>query len=199
MEQIISKGEIDELMKFKGEVRAAGMKGYVKFILKEEGEEGLKKLEDTMASFGYSIKSKEIGTRNYYPIGLWALFLLVIKRLFDWNDEKFQEMGRFALKTSFLTRTFMKYFVSVERLAKEVPKIWRTTYTVGELKVTEFSQEERYIILKLENFRFHPLQCEVLMGVLSGIVQMMVGSKATSKEKKCIHGGDEYHEFLVKW
>ncbi|GAI52915.1 unnamed protein product, partial [marine sediment metagenome] len=31
------------------------------------------------------------------------------------------------------------------------------------------------------------------------IIQMIVGSKVTSEETKCVHRGDEYHEFLLKW
>ena len=60
MEEIIIKKELDELMSLKGEVKGAGIKTHGEFILKEEEEEGLKKLEEIVTKLGYSIKYKEI-------------------------------------------------------------------------------------------------------------------------------------------
>ena len=48
MEEIISKEKLDELMKIKGEVKGIAMRENMNFILKEEGSEGVKKLENTV-------------------------------------------------------------------------------------------------------------------------------------------------------
>ncbi|MBZ9572269.1 hypothetical protein KJA15_02990 [Patescibacteria group bacterium] len=200
MEQIISKEEFNELMKIEGEVKEEPLKTTLEFVLKEKGKEGLKKLEDTMAKLGYPIKYQEIRSRDLYPIGLMAITLLVIKRLFNFNEEKFREMGRFEAKiSSLIIRVFMKFFVSLERMAKATPKMWKRHFTVGDLKTIELNKEKRYAILRLKNFRLHPLHCQALIGYFSSVVEMIVRSKATCEETKCPFRGDEYHEFLVKW
>ena len=57
------KKEIDGLMKIKGKERGGAPLRYMAdFILKEEGEEGLKKLEDTIAEFGYPIELRKVKT-----------------------------------------------------------------------------------------------------------------------------------------
>ena len=92
MEQIISKEEFDKFIKIEGQIRGVAFKTEEKFILKEEGEKGLKKLEEEMEKVGYSYS--RIKTMNFYPLGLQAISLLIIKRLFAYDNEKFQELGR---------------------------------------------------------------------------------------------------------
>jgi len=199
MEEIISKKEFDKFMTIKGESRGASIKGEANFVLKEEGEEGLKKLEDVITKLGYPIKYKEMKTMDFYPLGLEGITLLAIKRLFNYDDKKFQEMGRFESKLSFIIRLFMKYFFSIKRVIKEAPKMWRENYTVGDLKVAEFNEEKRYGIVRLENFRLNSILCENLKGFFPSILQMVAGKPVTCEETKCVFRGDDYHEFLLKW
>ena len=199
MEQIISKQELEELMNLKGEVKGTGIKTHGKFILKEEGEEGLKKLEDTIAEFGYPIKFREIKATTLYPFGVEAVILLAIKRLFNYDNKKFNEMGKFHAKVSLIIRLFLKHFVSLERVSEEGPKIWRRYFTIGNLEAPEINEEERYLIFRVKDFKFHPLHCQILMGSIPTIIQMIVGKKVTNQETKCVHRGDDYHEFLIKW
>ncbi len=198
-EYIISKQEFTELMRIKGKVRAVGMKSYADFILKEEGEEGLKKLENVLAELGYSIKFKEIRAMDFYPLGILVAMLVAIKRLFNYDDRKFREMGRFHTKASLLIKLFVRYFFSIERVLKELPKMWRKHLTVGDLKVAEYNKEKKYIILRLENYHCHPLHCQILIGYLPSALKMIIGNEGICEETKCIYKGDECHEFLVKW
>ncbi len=199
MEQIISKEELEELMRIEGETRGMSIKGEADFILKEEGEEGLKKLEETVANLGFPIKFNEVKSMDFYPLYVEAVMLVAIKKLFNYDEKKFQEMGRFESKLSLIIKLFIKYFVSLERAIKVAPRMWRENYTVGNLKVAEFDEEKKYALLRIENFRFHPLHCQDLKGYFSGVIQMIVGKPVTCQEMKCIHRGDEYHEFLMKW
>lgn len=199
MEEIISKQEFDELMKIKGEVRGVPLKNEAEFIAKEEGEEGLKKLEEVMANLGYPIKYREIRGMDFYPLGLLSVNLLAIKRLFNYDDEKFQAIGRFEAKLSFIIRLFLKYFVSLDKAIKEVPKMWKRYYTVGNLTIVEYNEKEKYLIVRIEDLPFHPLYCQVNKGFGASIIQMVVGSDVTCEEIKCAHKGEEYHEFLMKW
>ena len=199
MEQIISKEEVDELMKLKGEVRGIAIKSYAEFVLKKEGKEGLKRLEETMARIGYPIKYRKVKLTSFYSLGLEAITLTAIKRLFNYDDKKFQEMGRFESRTPIVIRLFLKYFVSIEMATEEASKVWRKYFTVGNLRIVKLDREKRYMIARIENFHFIPILCENLKGYIASITEMIINEETTCEETKCVHRGDEYHEFLVRW
>ena len=200
MEQIISKEEFDEIMKIKGEVRGISIKNIADFVRREKGEEGLNKLEDTMAKLGYPIKYKKIKTLKFYPLKWITISLIVIKKLFNFDDKKFQEIGRFTAKTPFTVRRFfMKPLFSTKIVKRETEKIWQKFFTVGSLRIKEFSEEKKYLILRVEDFHCHPLFCQAQIGLFSTISKMLLGTDVTCEETKCMHRGDDYHEFLVKW
>ena len=135
----------------------------------------------------------------FYPLGLEGLTLLIIKRLFNFNDETIKEMAVRQAKTSILIRLFTKSFLSVKKAAVLVPKMWRTIYTVGEAEVGEINEEEKYAVLIIKDFLIIPIYCLYLIGYFSSILQLIVGNKVTCKETKCPFKGDEYHEFVLKW
>ncbi len=199
MEEIITKEIVQELMKIKGETRGASMKGDLEYVLHKEGAEGLKKLEDEMARLGYPIRFKELRAMELYPVGVEAITFLVIKKLFNFDEEEFRKMGEFNSKVSLLIRLFMKYFVSLELLAKQAPKLWREYYSLGDLKIIEINKEKKYMIIRIENFYHHPIHCLTVEGYFVSIVKMVVKAPVTCKETKCINRGDEYHEYLMKW
>jgi len=199
MEQIISKKEVDELMKIKGEARGISIKGEAEFILKEKGEEGLKKLEDTMAKIGCPIKYSELKSLSFYPLKYEAITTLVLKEVFNFKEEDFRKVGAFEAKLSLIIKMFLQYFFSLGLMAKKAPIIWKRYYTVGNLTVPEFNKKEKYAILRLENFKLHSSHCRTLEGFFATLVQMVVKDSVTCKETKCTFKGDEYHEFLLKW
>lgn len=199
MEQVITKEAFDELMKLQGEVWGMGIKSSLNFLLKKEGEKRLRKLEQTVTNLGYPIKYENIKTRDFYPLGLDATILVVAERLFKYTHKDFYELGKSGVRYPSVIRTFMKYFVSFDRVIREVPKIWNQHFTVGDLKVAEYNKEKKYIVLRLEDFPLHPLHCPVFCGLFAGAIPMAFGGEGSCEETKCIHRGDEYHEFLVKW
>ena len=199
MEGIISKEERDELKKIKGQIRGIGTKDILEFVLKEEGKEGLKKLEDATVSLGYSVNYKDIKRMNFYPLVSLAVLFLLIKKLFNYNDEKLQEMGRFCSRSSAILRIFMKYLVSIENIAKEAPTMYKKYFTTGSLKIAEYDKKKKYIIARVENLRIHPTHCQYLVGYFSSVVEMVTRKLVTCEETKCVYNGSEYHEFLVKW
>lgn len=204
MEEIISKQEFDELMKIKGEVKGLVLKPPFTFVLKEEGEEGLKKLEDTITKLGYPIKHEEISEGNYYPVGLKAVTLTIMKRLFNYDDKKFRELGKFSAKLPMLVRFLFRYFISIDKLEKDpsvIKKIfpYHSLFSFGDLILSEVNKEKRYLILRLVGFDFHPLECQPMMGIFSVLFQAVISKPVTCEETKCNYRGDEHHEFLLKW
>lgn len=204
MSEIISKKELEELKKkYKGEERGIPFKAEALYVLEKEGEEGLKKLEDTMERLGYPIKYREIKFSLFYPQIFEVLTLICIKRLFNYNDKKFQEIGKFAIKVPAVIRSVLimrKFFyASKEMLNQIASKVWKQYYLFGDLKIEEYDKKKRRAILRMENFLHHPLNCQMIKGALTTLFQILIGPKVTVKEIKCIHRGDPHHEFLIKW
>ena len=198
MEEIILKEEFEELMKVKGEARGLGFQTEAKFILEKKGEEGLKKLEDEMERLGHPYS--DIKTMDFYPLGLLGVALLTIKKLFNFTDQDFQELGAFEAKSSLIIRVSMKYFISLDRMAKEVPKMWRQYYSVGDFKIIEMNKGRKDVLIRLENFKLHPILCQVFIGYFTSLMRMITRSdQITCEEIKCAHRGDEFHEFFIKW
>jgi hypothetical protein len=199
MKEIINKEIAKKLMQKKGQVRGIALKSHQEFIIKEKGSEGLELLENVMAELGCPIKYKEIKSLNFYPLGLEAVALLAIKKVFGFKDEKFEEIGVFQTKTSLILKLFMKYFSSVKVMAEKSPDIWRKYYDVGDLRVIESNEKEKRLVIRIENFKIHKLHCHHLKGYIKNVVRMTTNRPVSCAEKKCIFEGDDYHEFVVKW
>jgi len=199
MEEIISKEIAKKLMEIKGESRGMAIKDDFEYVLQEEGKEGVKKLEDELARLDYPIKYEDIKPMKFYPVGLEAVIMLATKKLFNYDKEDFKKLGEFSARLPLIIRIFMKYFISLNTIAKEAPKMWRRYHTVGDPKVVELSEEKRYAILKVENFNLVSIYCQMLIGYLSSLIQLVVKTPVIGKETKCTFRGDEYHEFLFKW
>jgi len=195
----ITKETAKKFISLPGETRGVAIKVDWEFILRKEGEEGLKKLEEKMAEFGYPLKFKEIKTMGFYPIGLDALSMAVISEVFNYDKQKIIEMGEAGPKFSIFLKVFLKYFVSPKQVIDQVPKMWREHYSVGDLIVVEFNEDKGYAIIRLENFKLHKIHCHTLLGYFSKILEMIVNAKVSGEERKCIFDGDGYHEYFLKW
>ncbi len=199
MEQIISKEELDKASVVKGELRGLGMKNEMEFVLKEEGQEGLEKFEETMNQLGFPMRYKETKAMNFYPLSTYVVALLVMNKLFSYDNEKLQEKGEFLTKVSLVVRLFLKNFVSLEKVAKDVSKMWRKYYTTGDFKIIEIDEEKRCGVIRLENFYLHPFHAETLKGYFRAIVKMVVKSEVICEERKEFDGDEKNHEFSLKW
>ena len=199
MEQIISKEEFDEFMKIKGKVRGMSLRNIAAFVLKERGKEGLKKLEDTITRLGYPLEYRKIKTMTFYPLGLEPLMMVVAKKLLNFNEEDFRQLGEFSPKSAIIVRLFLQYLVSIRTVAENVSEMWKKYYTVGNIETVELNEEKKYMILRVTDFNLHPVHCQVLEGYFPTVIQMVVKKKVHCKETKCFFRGDEYHEYLMEW
>jgi len=196
---MLTKQEAKELMKIKGEARGLSLKDDLDFILEEKGEKGIKKVETRMAELGYPLEYKKIKVMDFYPMGLEVIMVITIKEVFDFGKDEMNRWGISLVRFSLFIKIFMKYFASLKLISKQVPGIWRKYYTIGDLEMSEFSKEDKYVILKLKNFKMSPVHCQLYESLFSKITEMVVKSPTTCKETKCMFRGDPYHEFSLTW
>ena len=198
----IEKEDVKKLMETKGRARGVVLKTDAEYVLVEKGGEGLKKVEKELGKLGHPLNYGKVKNMEFYPVGLRVLSLLVIKKVFNFDDEKIKDMGLMATKKSLIIKLFVRYFLSIKRVFfKEAPRIWQKHWNIGELVPLELDEEKKRALLQLKNFDLHPLYCSAyLRGYFTGILQMLVKtSEITCQETKCSFRGDEYHEYLLKW
>lgn len=182
-----------------GEARGAGIKNNIEFVIHREGPEAVQKIEKEMETAGYPIKYKELKATKFYPLAAEAILLLVIGRIFNYQDDDFKEMGRYGAKSSLITRLFMKYFVSFNKFVSKPPEMWSKYFTRGNISIKEFSEEKKCSIVRIENFNLSKHHCCLLSGFLSALLEMMIKHKVKCRETRCTFEGDDYHEFVLEW
>ncbi|MCP6719306.1 MAG: hypothetical protein KJI71_03685 [Patescibacteria group bacterium] len=200
MEEIITKEIAQKLMKLRGKARGNNFLNDLKFIVKREGEEGIKKVEEELERLGISTKYIEIKATKWYPVGLRAITLLTIKKALGWSNEDIRELGRFAVMGAPLAlRIYMKFFHSADKTAKMAPKMWREYFTRGSFEVIEYNEKEKTATLRIKDFDLHPVFCRTTEGYLETFTKLIFKSgELSARETKCTFEGGESHEFLVK-
>ena len=130
----ITKEELDNLIKVKGEARGAVFQTDAEYVRLAKGEVGLSKVQEELKRMGHPIDYKNIRATEWYPVGLRAVSLLVIQKVFNWDDKEIEKMGNTAPKYSFIVRLLMKYFLTFPMSYKQSPTYWKNTIPLGSLR-----------------------------------------------------------------
>jgi len=195
----IRKKELDKLMEIEGETKGVVFQTDAKYVLKKEGEEGLKKLEKKIKELGYPIDYRKGEALDLHPFGLRVISLLLIKDTFSWSDEEIRRMGYAAPANSFIVQLLMRFFVSLKKFTDEVPRYWKMHYTIGNLEVINLDEKSKELILHLNDIKIHPILCLYLEGYFERIYEFVVGKRnGKCTETKCMFKGAPYHEYILK-
>ena len=192
--------ELQRLKNLKGEMRGDLLKTDAAYVLKTKGKEGVIKLQQATRELGWEIDYANLKSMSWYPIGLQAISLLAAQKAFGWGEKEVLEMGNVSPKYTIVTTMAMKYFVSLKQVIKEMPKYYRMHFNVGSLEPAEYDEKKKNLVIRLKDFNVHPLICLVIIGYIKKVAQFVIKSKnITIEETKCVHKGDPYHEFSIKW
>ena len=193
-----NKEELIEIAQKKGEARGVTFCTDAEYVRRHEGEEALRGIEGETRKMGYPIDYSEVKAMAWYSVGLRVVSLLAVQKALNWDDEQIKEMGRNAPKYSIITKLMLRYFASPEMVASRVETYWRKHWSVGSLEGKVIGQSA---ILHLKDFLIHPILCTYLQGYFICVAGMVVGEseKLRIEETKCMHRGDEYHEFVLGW
>ncbi len=196
---MLKKEEIEKLLKIKGEVKGVFLQTDARYILEREGEKGLRKLEKKAKEIGVDLDYRKASAMQWYSVGLRPISLLLIKEVFGYNDKDIREMGRMAAKFSFIVKLFVRFFSPIKKLFESAPNYYKMQYRIGSLERVYFSETEKKAILRLKDFKIHPLVCLYLEGYFQGIAEFALKEKVRTKETKCVFRGDDFNEYLIEW
>jgi predicted hydrocarbon binding protein len=197
--KMVSEQGFIEIMRKKGEARGVTLCTDAEYVRRHEGQEALRSIEEETKKMGYPIDYDKMKATDWYPVGLRVVSLLAAKKVLHWDDEEIKRMGKNAPKYSIITKLMLRYFASVETIRERVGMYWRRHYSVGSLQGKFI--DDRSMILCLTDFDIHPILCTYLQGYFTCVLSMIVGEseELSMEETKCVHRGDESHEFLLKW
>ncbi len=196
----LTKDIAEKIMAEKGEVRGTVFITDKKFIVMKGGDESLKEVEmEIQEVTGKEFRYSDIEPANFYPTGLRIISLLATAKILKMNDDDVREMGSSAPKVSMTVRLFARYFLSLDKTFEQVATIWLRHYTRGELEPFDMDKKERFFILKLNNFRGHPIFCTYLSGYFSRIAEMVIKENIKIEETECALKNNKSHSFKVTW
>lgn len=197
---MIKKEELEKLLKLKGKIKGVFLQTDAKYIIENEGEEGLLRLEKKLKNIGnYALDYRNAKAMKWYDVGLRPISLLLIKDVFGYNDKQIREMGRMAAKFSFIIKLFVRFFASIEKLVERIPDYYKMQYNIGKLEVINFDNKGKKLSLALKNFKIHPLVCLYLEGYFQGVGELALKGDVTCKEIKCVFRSDSFNEYLIRW
>jgi len=195
---VLKKIEADKLMEMNGQVRGAVFETDAEYIKNRFGDEVIKRVESALDKLGYPISYENVKSMQWLPLGLRALSLIVIKDVFNWNDEDVKDMGDAAPKYSFIVKLLMKFFVSPRVAFSHAPEYWVKHYDTGRLEAVELDEATGNAVIHLYDFKVHPLYCRYLEGYFQRLFKFMYpNSRVEIKESRCMCKHDSFHEFLV--
>jgi len=199
-QQSLTKQETDRIMQISCNTRGEEISGLAENIKKKYGEEGIRKVEEKLKELGYPTVFSKLQLTGWYPEGLNVLLILLSKEILGWTNEEIFEMGRKIPQLFFITKMFIKYFVSVKKTFDASNQYWRKFMTCGELEPFKFNEKEKYAIWRLKDYKFHPTVCFYLGCYFLGVAEIIIRSeKITMEETACVHRGNPYHEYTLHW
>lgn len=199
-ENQLLKKETKVILKKKGMTRGENYL-IALFVRKKHGPEGVKRLEEKLSELLHRPFQFPKGRpKEWYPEAEDVLTILTAKYLFHWGNKDIFELGEFHAIHSFTMRILLKYFVSLERIFRETPKYWAKHFDFSSLEGVELNQKDRFLILRIKGYKFHPIMCHFFAGYFYAIARCCLRSeKVTIEERKCVFQGACYHEYLIKW
>jgi hypothetical protein len=191
----------ESLRQIKGSVKTVALQTDKIYIEMQQTQNGIALVEEEMEKMGFPFRySTMTSPTDLVPLSIRIASLIAIKKVFHLQDAQISEMGRLATKSSFFTKLVLRYLVSMNKLAKEIPRHWQRHFTIGVMEPCELHEDERFLLVRLKDFKAHAIFCTYLSGYIVGMIELIGNySNVTVQETKCQLRGDEYHEFRVTW
>ena len=196
----MSPEEIKQILNIEGQVRGDVLITDISYIKRISGPEAEKRVKEELVKIDSKIDFGKISKTSWYPVGWKVLILILTREVMKWTDQDLVDMGRFASKESFILKTLLRYFFSLERTFKESGRFWSNYWEAGEFIPYKINEDDKYLIIRLKDFEVHPDLCLYFRGHFESIANLLLKSEKISvEEKKCSFRGDDFHEFEIRW
>lgn len=200
---MIPTKELDQVKKIQGKVRGTSFKNDFDYVRKIEGEARIKEIKAKLKELGCQdedVLKERIGVFSWYPLWYHVLFFVILNREMGWREKDIFNIGYHGSQVSLVAKTFPRFMFNLEKAFAKVGTYWKKSFTVGKLETQDFDLEKKYAILNLKDFNVHPLECYTIKGYFSGMLTLLTRAENVKvKETKCVHKGDNYHQFKITW
>ncbi len=197
---MLGRSEFAKIIKIEGKVRGSALKTDAEYVKRNWGADGLKVVETDFKNLGYPIEYRKIKDLDWYPVCVRLLSLLIIKARFNLSDDDIESMGKMTPKFSFIVKFIIKMAPTLEKGIENIPMIWGKHYSIGEFEVVEFDDKDNFLLIRLKDFKVHPILCRYLTGYFFGLLQfLMPNENVKIEELRCMFKGDPYHEYRFTW
>ncbi len=200
---MLSSKEVEEIKKIKGQIRGVAFKNDFDYIKKKQGQKGVEKITKRLKELGCEDKGvcqANVKAFSWYPLWYHVLLFVILHKEMDWTKKDISGIGSHGAKVSLILKIFPKSMFDLKRFFSKAPVYWNKYFSVGKANLVELDLEKKLIILELKDFDVHHLECSTVKGYLEGLMRTMVETdKVKVEEIKCLHKGDDLHQFKITW
>ncbi len=189
--------ELADINKIEGEERALDLRYVTEYVKKKEGEGKYNLLLNNLQSIGFVLpKIEAFEKMSWIPMKIPVFFVIASAKFFKWKRQDIIEMGRNFVTFSPLLKIFVKYFISPQKTIEAGTRNWRKHYTRGDLEFLKYDENEKEVILRLKNFKTHPVDYLFIVGSFEKMGEIALGIeniKGDGVQKK------DCYEFIFRW
>ncbi len=187
---------IDQLMKKEGEMRGEILLSHLQFVERKEGADAVERINRTFQELGHEVDFSKIKAMGWVKVSTGTAIAIFGKELFDWKDEDIVKMGTLTPKIITINKFFLRHLVSVDSLLEKAGNYWEKACRVGTMEGKKYKNGK--VVLQLKDYDFHPVDCLFISGYIKTIFDLCTEKEVEVIEEKCIHKGDNYHQFALK-
>jgi hypothetical protein len=195
------KKEMEDMAFLGGLERGADIKFLRHYARIKAGNSGIRAIEGELAQAGVGLPDfAKLKDLEWISAKLPTIYMLAMAKVFGWSEKEVYEMGHEALTIHVALKFLLKYFSSPSATFSRAARRWQKSYSFGKMEIVDFDGTGRKVVVRLLDFKKHPITCVYLRGIFVKIVEIATGSeRASIEETKCVFRGDPYHEYLITW
>ncbi len=192
--------EIEKFKNKQGNVRGDIILGTFSYIKEKQGEQGVQLVKEKVKVLGFSDSLDKIIPLGWYSEALSVAIIICAKDLFKWTTDDIFKMGNASTKYSFVIKTIIKYFASLEDTFKGVSRNWEKYFDFGSLEIKDVDIKNKKASLVIKDYNFHPDICHYHRGFILKVAQLSLNKEEVNVEEiKCYFNNAPYHEYLISW
>ena len=184
-------------------IKALNLRSSKEFITKKFGEDGLKKVIDSLSEEDRKIVTTVLPS-SWIPQDTWIHFYEVVVKELNAGDESIvKEAGSYTAnkELSSIHRLFLK-LGNPENIAKKVPVLMETYFYADEHKMeaTATKLDENKYLITAGKFEPHQRLIEIaILGWLENAFRLSGAKNLRFEMTKSLTQGDGSIEYIVNW